>query len=528
MSGSARRRAQVDLGVSLRFGRGLRFGTRGLRIAAGAGLGAALRVGRVGWLEVGGGCGIHGVHAGGSRGSGARPRGLLVRAREFHLRHDAGGLDHGRGGFVGIEGSRCDARWRHRLRRLAPRNKGVESGAELCRGLVAKGRVLLERALEHRLETRRQVRCQLCEGGRRCVHVGLHEIEAALGREGHSTGEQRVEQDPQRVDVGARVGLLAANLFGRHELGRAHELSHLGHALGSQHAGDSEVHHLERAAALDHQVRALDVAVNDPALVGVTEAVQSLEEQRQAALERQARLRTQDLGERLTLDELHDHEQAEFVLHQAVEGGDVRVVEPGQRAGFGSKPAHQLRASRELGAKPLDGHAAIETQVDGPEDLADTALAELLLDPVLVDGLADHPNRRREDATHFAVSERTRLVGGGGAQAHTRPSVNTTGMRHAVSEDPSASLKATGAVSEGPGIGRAGPGAPKSDARTATCTAETSCRPEPGPRLPARVQDSGPALSPPPQARWRELRTGGTELPQPRSSTGSVPVLGGA
>ena len=85
----------------------------------------------------------------------------------------------------------------------------------------------------------------------------------------------------------ALVGILAADLLRCHELRRADQLARARLALLAQHAGDAEVHHLQRARGVEHQVRPLDVAVDHTALVGVTNAVERLQRESQRRLERE-------------------------------------------------------------------------------------------------------------------------------------------------------------------------------------------------------------------------------------------------
>ena len=90
-------------------------------------------------------------------------------------------------------------------------------------------------------------------------------------------GEELVEDDAERVDVGGGRRLLAAYLLGREIGGGTDDRSHLGDPRLFDRAGDPEVgqfhRHLAGAerAADDHQVARLDVAVDDPPPVRVVE-----------------------------------------------------------------------------------------------------------------------------------------------------------------------------------------------------------------------------------------------------------------
>ena len=98
----------------------------------------------------------------------------------------------------------------------------------------------------------------------------------------------------------------ALGLLGRDVGGRAHDLAGLRerHALGR--AGDAEVGHLDPAVGGDEEVGGLHVAVHDPGGVRDAEGDGRLGEQvlGDGGVERGPR--SQQGGERLALDELHD------------------------------------------------------------------------------------------------------------------------------------------------------------------------------------------------------------------------------
>ena len=100
-----------------------------------------------------------------------------------------------------------------------------------------------------------------------------HDGRRRVAGEGHVAGERLVDDDAERVDVGARVyvGSLRA-LFGRHVLRRADDevgrgQARIGLVYGLLNLGDAEVQDLRPVAAarglFEHDVVALEVAVDD-------------------------------------------------------------------------------------------------------------------------------------------------------------------------------------------------------------------------------------------------------------------------
>ena len=79
-------------------------------------------------------------------------------------------------------------------------------------------------------------------------------------------GEQLVEHETERVDVAARGHLAAGELLGRH----------VGRRAGAQRfagdAGQAEVGDPDLAAAVEHDVRRLEIAMDDAAIVRRGEA----------------------------------------------------------------------------------------------------------------------------------------------------------------------------------------------------------------------------------------------------------------
>src|SRR4249920_3095580 len=92
-------------------------------------------------------------------------------------------------------------------------------------------------------------------------------------------GEHFVQHSAERKNVGAGIGGLTPNLFGRHVADGAHHSSSFGADLlgggvpreisfGPRELGEAEVENLHAALAGNENILRLQVAVNDSLLVG--------------------------------------------------------------------------------------------------------------------------------------------------------------------------------------------------------------------------------------------------------------------
>jgi hypothetical protein len=182
-------------------------------------------------------------------------------------------------------------------------------------------------------------------------------LEGGHALEGQPQGDGRVQHQAERALVAGRPHRRgqALGLLGRHEGGSAHDapLAGLGRVLGQparerdrglvghalQDAADAPVHEVDLVVAAEHDVRRLQVAVDDPLAVRVGHRVADLEQVLDARGEavRLVRLASMLVGlarflevlrERAALDELHGVGGCAAGRHlQAVDGNDVGVVE---------------------------------------------------------------------------------------------------------------------------------------------------------------------------------------------------------
>ena len=145
-------------------------------------------------------------------------------------------------------------------------------GCELAAGLVAVVGVLGEGGGEEVVEGLGQVGALVGELGWGFVEVGEDDGQLGVAVEGAYTGEAFVEDAGERVLVGARVDLAAFDLFGWDVVDRADEAAVAGEAGdGGDVAGEPEVADegaLAVSVSAEEDVAGLDVAVDEPGVVG--------------------------------------------------------------------------------------------------------------------------------------------------------------------------------------------------------------------------------------------------------------------
>ena len=97
----------------------------------------------------------------------------------------------------------------------------LEGRRKFLRRLVAIGGLFRKRAVEHPLQVRGEIR----DGRGRLVHVLEQHAHGCVRIEGDVAGQDFVQHDGERVDVGALVGLISAGLFGTHVGRRPRDLA---------------------------------------------------------------------------------------------------------------------------------------------------------------------------------------------------------------------------------------------------------------------------------------------------------------
>jgi hypothetical protein len=115
--------------------------------------------------------------------------------------------------------------------------------------------------------------------------------------------------------------------------------------------------------------------VDDAGAVCSLEAARHLNGDRKRVFHRQ-RSRRKPLRQGLAVDALHHEGRRAFDFLEAVDRGDVGVIERGEEPGLAAEACESLRIAGEVHWQHLDRHVAVESHVPGPIDLTHPARAE--------------------------------------------------------------------------------------------------------------------------------------------------------
>lgn len=218
------------------------------------------------------------------------------------------------------------------------------------------------------------------EGGttesRRCP---LEDADGRTASEGGAAGQQLVEHDADRIEVGRRGGRSTADHLRREVLGGAGDrvafLCSLVVVVVAL-SGETEVDDLDPVGAgacrRDEDVVALHVGVDDAGRVGVLEHRQDLVDDADDPAKRQRSLGRNDGAEGRAAHVLHHQEWSARLAHAVVDDRHAaRVANQAGHADLRGEAAEEVRILRQPGPQELDRHVPSEDGVPGCDSAPD-------------------------------------------------------------------------------------------------------------------------------------------------------------
>jgi hypothetical protein len=187
-------------------------------------------------------------------------------------------------------GRRPSLRGSVRLACTEPRRNGLQHLRDISHRLPAVGRIPGERDPDDRVQFSRGS-CGRVDGGGLTLEDGRDQARLRRLVEGALAAQQFVKNDPEGVDIGARVRLFAIEPFRRQVMQRPDDRALGGdaHRLrcqirerrvgGAPHRRQSEIEQLGTAGFRDEHVGRFQVTMDDPVAMGVIEGVRHLDRQ---------------------------------------------------------------------------------------------------------------------------------------------------------------------------------------------------------------------------------------------------------
>ena len=213
-------------------------------------------------------------------------------------------------------------------------------------------------------------------GSGKCRRAGGHLVQDRAERELVRARIRRFSRQDLRRDVAERALDRRGPLLG---LGS-------GCVRGAMEPGEAEVDDLRDRRAADEHVLRLQIAVDDPCVVGRHEALGDLRREIEEQLRRQGYV--EQLAHALALDQLHHDVGERRLLADVVHRRDVRVAQRRRRASLLLEALERAGALQHPRAEDLDRDLALEARVVRSVDLSHPTGAERSPDLVPSDALA--------------------------------------------------------------------------------------------------------------------------------------------
>ena len=227
-----------------------------------------------------------------------------------------------------------------------------------------------------------------------CVRDRGHHRDVVFAGKRQAAGDHLVEHDAERPDIGPHIAALADEMLRRHVGDGPDRRAGARQRRAAGQLGDAEVEELHLAAPRQHDVRRLDVAMNDVGVVRCRHRARHLHRDVERLVDRH-RPAGDPLLQRLPFVVRHRQEHAAiWRLVDLVDRADIRMVERGGRLRLGDEPVAGVAILRRLDRQELQRNGASQPDVLGAVDDAHAAGTEALDDPIVRNGLADHQEGR--------------------------------------------------------------------------------------------------------------------------------------
>jgi len=244
----------------------------------------------------------------------------------------------------------------------------------------------------------RQVRPDLIDG-REVPRHDLKQHAVVVGvAEGQARGEQLVEHDAHRVDVGAPVDLLSHGLLDAHVIRGSHDRPRarerhvlLIHALelGDAEVEDLDLGHVGGMRLVEEHVLWFHVAVDDALEVGGLQRVEDRADHVGGQRNRHGADLLEQTVEALALEQLHGDERNAVGVGAGVDDlDDVGMSDQGRGLGFAPDAGEDLVVARERVVQQLERDHAVGQHVLCEVDGAHATFAEQPVKCKFLDGFA--------------------------------------------------------------------------------------------------------------------------------------------
>jgi hypothetical protein len=207
---------------------------------------------------------------------------------------------------------------------------------------------------------RRQVGKELTGKRRRLLDMLLHQVVITIAIERNAPRQHFIKRDPKGIDVSPDVQRLVSNLFRRHVVKRPQPNSRCCQTASPENLCNAEIHDFDDPAFVDHQIRGLDVPMDDPCVMSMGQARQRLLEQGKGALLGNRSDSPNHLAEGLPIHIFHHHAVTAFELEQSIKRGQVGMIELGLGSRLRQESLRELGVLRQLSMQQFQGDDASE------------------------------------------------------------------------------------------------------------------------------------------------------------------------